>query len=150
MVEINIFGKIILLILLGISSVTDIKRKQISLFVVSGGFVAGVLFCLFKNPEGERMLSIFTALFPGIFLMSVSVLSEGKVGMGDGLIVCVGGLFLGFEKAMEWLFIASVICALYGFGIVLIQRKNTKTELAFVPFLFLATVGIFFKEMIKG
>lgn len=145
----NFFGNIILAVLLAISSITDIREKEISLRVVFIGILAGILFCFCENPSANVIISLLSSIFPGIFLIGISILSEGKVGLGDGLVGCMGGLFLGFEKTMKWLFVAFVLCALYGIGLMMFQKKSRKTELAFVPFLFIAMVGICFKEMVK-
>lgn len=123
---------------LGIGSLEDVREKQISLWMVYLCCLLGILchLCFQKH----SFLEMLFGMLPGIFLCVVSVLSNGKIGLGDGLALMATGTFLGFYENMSLLVMALWIAGVYGCGLLVLGKKGR--EIAFIPFLLIAYVGV--------
>lgn len=100
-------------------SVTDCKRRKITLSVLLAGAAAGCILSGIRIWQGtESAWEMFAAILPAVCLESVVILTAGKVGSGDagmllvfGLaagvkacvsILCMGCLLIGVQLAAEW------------------------------------------------
>ena len=73
----------------------------------------------------------------------LSLLSKGRIGMGDALMVLVMGAFIGFRQTVGELLAALFFSGLFSLGLVIIKKCGKEKELPFVPFLAAAhIVGI--------
>ncbi len=77
----------------------------------------------------------FIDMLPGLFLFSVSIISHGGIGTGDGFVLLAGGLMQGCTVIFERLILALTIAAVCGIFLLLRGRVTMKTRLPFVPFL---------------
>lgn len=86
--------------------------------------------------------ALFGALLFGGFLFALALGTRGKgMGTGDGYVGLALGAFFGVAQALEVLVLSFWVGA--GVGIVLLIAKKgfkMKTEVPFVPFLFVASV----------
>lgn len=131
--------KIGLGILLAALAIEDIRCKRISSVKLVAGFLLAIGLCLAeRHSAGE----IVTGVFLGIAFLTISWITQEKLGMGDSLmigILCVG---LGGIRGM-----IAIICALFIAGlfsaVMLMGRKYTlKSNLPFIPFLFAGYIGV--------
>lgn len=124
-----------------INGITDICKKKISLIACLTGCIAAVylLICNVHNHMTvvELIISGFIRIIPGVLLMGISFVSRQAIGMGDGLIISITGLFLGMIETIEILFWALLCSAAAGSCFIVIRKANRKTELPFVPFILL-------------
>lgn len=74
----------------------------------------------------------------GIFLMMVSVVTKGQIGIGDGIICCFTGAACGFSENISILFIGLLLSAITATFLLIGKKSRKKTEIPFVPFLFLS------------
>ena len=96
---------------LGINSWIDIQKKQISLVSVGFFMAVGILYeCVVQNKNPD----VFWGLLPGAVLLGVSKLSREALGMGDALLMLVLGIYLGLEAALDVLFLALFLAAVWG------------------------------------
>jgi len=85
--------------------------------------------------------SILSAFGAAIFFLTIVLISRGKaMGIGDIKLAFFMGLFLGFPNILVALFLAFLIGAIIGVGLILAKRKTLKSEVPFGPFL---VTGIF-------
>ena len=85
----------VLLGTLGVHSVEDIREKKISVTItLFSGIVGIILHLLFQNQSIYAMLA---GMLPGIGIFILGRLTKGKIGMGDGLVFMLTGLYLGLE-----------------------------------------------------
>lgn len=129
-----IFGSVFLIL-----SVYDVRSKRIP----APGFITVAVLsvlCLILNNEGDlRFTDIIFSCMPGLVLVVLSILSDGKIGVGDGLLIACLGPGLGLERIAYVLMGALLAVSVFG-GILLISRRGRKnTEIPFVPFI---TVGL--------
>ena len=83
----------VLLGTLGVHSVEDIREKKISVTItLFSGIVGIILHLLFQNQSIYAMLA---GMLPGIGIFILGRLTKGKIGMGDGLVFMLTGLYRG-------------------------------------------------------
>ena len=125
-----------LLGLLGICSIEDMRKKEIQVYVVLTFGIAGVILRLFYQNVSMRNMLLGMAI--GIGMMFASLVTAGQIGLGDGLLLTVTGIFLGaYGNAMLFLH-GLLFAAVWSLVVVLVFRKGRKTKIPFVPFLFIA------------
>lgn len=120
-------------ILLMYSSWTDIRRREISGRALMIFGVVGLLFT-YIGIQLEGFL-FCTGILLGLFLMVLSVLTQGELGMGDGLLVLVIGLFLGGEKTLAVLLTGMLLAALFSMTMLVARGFMRRHPFPFVPFL---------------
>ena len=134
-------------ILLIISSWTDIKRKMISGVVlwifVFLGIITNLIF------HYNSILSVIGGIIPGVITIGISRLTKGEIGLGDGLLLCVTGLYVGFYVNLEMFFLALFLAAICGIVLLALRKAGRKTELPFVPFLLTAYIIIIVSHVKK-
>lgn len=127
--------QIIMGILLLILSAADIKHHKIpGYMILLTGLVGGISNLISRQVSAVDML---LGAMVGIIMLCLSIISQGAVGIGDGLLVCATGVYLGF-KDNAVLFLLALMLASVLSGILLVLKKSPKTELPFVPFIFVA------------
>ncbi len=88
-------------------------------------------------------LSIYTSLLSGFaaaaFLLSVSLFTGGRgMGLGDVKLAVLGGMIVGTQFAVIWLFLAFLTGAVVGIILILMKKAHLKDKIAFGPFLIAA------------
>lgn len=132
-------------IFLSICAVFDIRKKEIPLIMVILGMAAAVGIDLWRI--FNRTLSITEmgfAILPGLFLLSVGFCTKEKVGYGDGLLLVVSGLLVGFHKCCLSLFISLVCCSVCALFLLVLHKAKKNSSIPFVPFMAIGMgVGFF-------
>jgi prepilin signal peptidase PulO-like enzyme (type II secretory pathway) len=86
-----------------------------------------------------------SALVSSFFFALIHFISQGKwLGFGDVKLIFLMGLFLGFPKILAAIFIAFFSGAIIGLALILLKKKEIKSEIAFGPFLVFGTFLAFF------
>lgn len=119
------------LILIAWLTAQDIHEKRISLFaIVISGSIA-----LLYLASGERLeiVSLCFRILPGILLLFAALLSEEKVGYGDGASVLVLGLWTNASFCLLSTGIGLFLAGGYGVFLLLAGKKNQ--QIPFMPFL---------------
>lgn len=123
-----------------ISAFIDIKTKSVSFKVLLAYGVLGVL-----NIFSFDKQNLFTALggaFIGVLVLVLSKLTRGGIGMGDGLLLIVTGLFWGTWKNTELLLGSFFFAALFSIILLIAKKADRKKEIPFIPFLLLSFFGL--------
>jgi len=96
----------------------------------------------------EDLKPFFAAFGASLFFLAIVLISQGKgMGLGDVKLAFFMGLFLGFPKVLVALFLAFLIGAIIGVGLILAKRKTMKSEVPFGPFLVIGTfIALFWAE----
>jgi leader peptidase (prepilin peptidase)/N-methyltransferase len=71
----------------------------------------------------------------GLGLVLLSKATGGKIGIGDGLVLAVTGMGLGFWTNMELFAIALSLAAVFSIGLLVIRKANRNKAIPFMPFL---------------
>lgn len=123
-------------LLLVIVAIQDIRWKKIKVGVV---LLAAILlgmcipFC-----SALSLLNRVFGLTLGLGVMLLSKGTRGKIGLGDGLVLGVTGMGLGFWGNMELFALALSIAAVFSIGLLVFRKANRKKAIPFMPFLLMA------------
>ena len=90
--------------------------------------------------------SILWGMLLGLALILVSLVTRGSVGVGDGILLAVTGVYLGGSKNLELFMMGLLLAALWSLGLVVVKKKKGKEEIAFVPFLLIS----YFLMILRG
>lgn len=114
----------------------DIKSRKLSgiVLVVSGA--CGLFLSILFRPL--EIKSLCGGVGIGLLMLLVSKLTGGGIGVGDGFVLCVTGLYRGFWVNLILLFVALLFAAVWGIGLIIIKKAGRRSEMPFVPFLFTA------------
>lgn len=117
------------------NSYLDIRKGQISLGSAAVYAAMGVLYIALHR---QQRLILLVGAVPGLLLLSAAKFSGGAVGMGDGLVVLVCGLYMGIWKTLEFTMLALLLAAVWAGFLMIFKKKNRKASFPFVPFLLAA------------
>lgn len=130
-------GMVCLLLIL--NGYLDWKKREISLvsLLVFGAAGVGVnLYFRYQHP-GE----VLGGIGIGIFVILLAFLTKEAIGVGDGLLLSVTGLFLGATENFRLLLSGMVLCAVVMSIWILLGIIQKEERLPLVPFLLLAYIG---------
>ena len=118
------------------NAVWDWRKREIclcslGLFALSG--IGLQMVCPWGAPE-----QIPGGMIVGGGMILLSLLSKGAIGTGDGLLLCVTGIYLGFYRNLELILGALFLCFVVTAVLWICGNVHRKTEIPFVPFLFAA------------
>lgn len=126
--------------MLAICSAEDIRKKKICVnLVLIYGIIGVFLHMIWQQYTIQNLLA---GMAVGVLLLIFSVISGGKVGIGDGVILMVTGIYLGVKQNMELFFTGLLLCGVWAALLLIFHKKSRKDEIPFVPFLFAAYLGM--------
>lgn len=132
------FEEIVTAVFLGYSAWTDWKRHEISLILT--GIYAGVGL-IYSFMSGREIQDILIPIVTSAVFLATSVITRGALGMGDGWVLlalgCMTGTVVYLRTLGIGLFLSAVVSAL----LLTVFHRNRKTEIPFIPFLFLGYAG---------
>lgn len=133
-------GKIAFIIFLSVCAVFDIKKREIPIVLIFLGGIFAVGIKLFQIFSGEiAVVSVGSSLFIGLIFLLISFCTREKVGYGDGLILLVSGLVLGFYQCFLGLCLSLLLSSVYALLLLLMRKAERNSGMPFVPFL---TIGM--------
>jgi leader peptidase (prepilin peptidase)/N-methyltransferase len=128
--------KVIIGVMLLLCGVQDTLKKKIYLWMIMVGAVLTIVCIPFCNslslPDRIGGVAI------GGCVMIISIGSGGKIGFGDGVLLCATGLGLGFWGNLELFAIALLMAAVISIILLVLRLADRKKSIPFVPFLLLA------------
>lgn len=109
------------------------------------------IFEFFSNkPNGDLnfqflVFPFFAAVLASSFFLVIFLVSRGKwIGFGDVKLAFFLGLFLNWPNILAGLFFSFFLGALTGTFLIILRKKNLKSEVPFAPFLVIGTLLSFF------
>jgi prepilin signal peptidase PulO-like enzyme (type II secretory pathway) len=134
--------------------VYDFKHYLIPDKIIYPAIAATLIFNFQLQSYGESLaslgLSILSAVGAAGFFLAIVLISRGKwMGVGDIKLAFLMGILLGFPNILVALFLAFLIGAIIGIGLILSSKKTLKSEVPFGPFLVTGTfIALFWGERI--
>jgi leader peptidase (prepilin peptidase)/N-methyltransferase len=135
-------------------SVVDYFHRLIPVIASPVLFIVGLLFSFFNPVLGEtyffRFLnSILGVIAGGGILFLVGMLGEffykkEVIGGGDVKLMAGVGAFLGTERVLFAVFVASLLASIAGLILILFKNRPKETYIPFGPFLSLASFSVIF------
>lgn len=125
----------ILLGMLGLYAAEDIRKRVISVRYLPIFGAAGMILHIYMRDMS--IFRIFLGAAVGIGILLISHITDGSIGMGDGLLLVVTGIFLGGTSNVELLFTGLLYAAVFSLGVLVLGKRKRRREIPFIPFLFL-------------
>ena len=129
------------LVFLAAASFQDMRSRTISLRLAGVWIIIGCAVTALLLIRGE--LGLFPALLsvlPGVFLLGMSLISGGRIGIGDGVMFVAMGLCVGAEKAFFLLGLSTFGAAAFGAAGLALAKLKKGARLPFLPFVLSAYV----------
>lgn len=126
-------------VFLVLNTIWDIRTKKLPVILLICFGMAGIIINIILPEYSIKELAFGIAI--GVVLWSISYVTVGQIGNGDGLLFVVTGIFIGGMNNFVLLLWATVFCALAAGVLLLIKRVNKKDRIPFVPFVLLAYIG---------
>lgn len=125
-------------VLLLAAGITDIRKRQISrrfLMLLMLVCIAAVLF------RGSfAIMDAAGGIAIGFCVIGISMISREQIGRGDGIVIAMIGLVLGFRRCLAAVSVASLLMSAAAIVVLLFKKGNRRTQLAFLPALFVGYV----------
>ncbi len=126
-------------------SYEDMRTHKVRDFLV---LIFGIIGMMFHIMNGRiSFFNIFGGFLLGFIMFFISLLTKEKIGKGDAFVIMLTGVFLGFWKNIFLLWVAFLFAGLIALFDLLVKKKKSSDELAFVPFIFL---GYIFLLIVNG
>lgn len=125
------------IMLLFLNARKDVRDHEISLPVTCAGVIIGILCATLTRRDFPA--GIFLSLLPGLVSSMLTRFTRGEIGGGDGILLCMLGLFY---SAADMILILSAALFLSGmYSILLLTRHHSgRDRFAFAPFLLAGAV----------
>ncbi len=125
--------KIILAVLLLVCGIQDSCKMKVSLWLIAAGALLTCICLPFCDNLSLVNRSFGCAV--GVCMILLSKITHGKIGAGDGLLLCVTGLGLGFWVNLELFGLALFLAAMLSILLLILRLANRQKSIPFVPFL---------------
>lgn len=127
---------IVLFIFLIAGTILDLKKRSVPviLIIIFGG-LALPLSCISGQIKNGAIWDELFGLLLGVVFIGISLISEGKLGMGDSLVILICGIYLGGHRSSLIVLYAMIASSLISFFMIVVKKRSGKTEIAFIPFL---------------
>lgn len=132
----NLVGKVLLLLILAGAAYEDYKEKQIHLYLTLVAAAAGIIWNLLFREMTLKDILLGAAV--GGLLLLIAWIGRGSVGAGDGIMLTVSGLFVGFWGNAVLFMTALGMISVTALFLLVIKRRGRNYRLPFVPFLLAA------------
>ena len=129
--------ELLLFLLLAVCALSDGLRKQIPLAVVWLGMLIAVCFQAVGYTEGTSIATAAFSLILGMGFFLLSFLTGEKVGYGDGWVLLMIGLFVGFYRCFLIMILGLVAESAVAVVLLVAKKIRRDKEIPFSPFLLL-------------
>lgn len=132
--------------------VYDLKHYIIPDKVIYPAIGTALVYDLLKSDIRGISDFLIPAFGAAGFFLAIVLISRGKwMGVGDIKLAFLMGLILGYPNILVALFLAFLIGAIIGVGLIILGKKTIKSEVPFGPFLVISTMIALFwgKEIIN-
>lgn len=116
----------------------DFRKKEIHIGVIGLGVISIVVSCFTKDISFWNRI---TGLGLGLVLLFLNPVTGGQIGIGDGLIVSIIGLAVGFYQLSVILILALFGTGVTAAGLLLFKKAGRKATIPFIPFVFFGYLG---------
>lgn len=125
-------------VFLALCSYTDIRCRKIGLRPC---IVFAIIYILYQSANNSDLWWTM-GVVPGIVLVLLALVSGQKIGYGDGIMMIVSGIGLGFTKSMDICLVAVTLAAITAVILVVSKKKKLNDNIPFAPFLLLGNIVI--------
>lgn len=137
-----------LCLLLGALAIVDHKLKNIPVWPVTAALCTGMI-NIYLNTNGEWVRALSGMAIGGI-LCVLSKLTKSRIGMGDGLITAVIGIYMGTRFTFICISTAFFLASITALFLICLKRVGKNHKIPFIPYIFagyIITIWIWTGEM---
>lgn len=137
------------MIYLGGLAFRDVEERKIPVWCLGVGTMFSVsLFFYHIFTDTVSLATALLGMVPGILLLGISVIT-GCVGLGDGIILMILGLYLGLHKIFL-LFCISIVLMGFCSGILFVtKRVRGSDKIPYLPFLCMTYAGWYISSFVS-
>lgn len=128
--------RVLLGLFLMVVAIKDLISKKISLWIVILCII--LLSICIPFCKALTLLDKILGISLGLGVLILSKITEGKIGMGDGLVLSVTGMGLGFWSNLELFALALAFAALFSMFLLVFRLAGRKNSIPFLPFMFIS------------
>lgn len=129
-------------------TISDLRRRSIPLSLGIGGCLCSAFWMLVQVlAERESWGGFLAAGVPGMTLMGLSLLSGGRIGMGDGVVLFGLGLFLGGRQTFSILLTGLLLSSFWSVVLLIRKKAGWKSRIPWIPFLLAGYVGLLIRDV---
>ncbi len=121
----------ILITYLMVLSTWDIRKKEFPVGAILGGLGVSLIYGIVKG----EVYSLLLGMIPGMLLVLMGFLTREKVGYGDGILVIIIGLILGWPGSFLVYVIAQFGVLFYAVFLLVARHTSGDVKIPFAPFL---------------
>lgn len=125
-------------VLLLAAGITDIRKRQISRRLLMLLMLVCIAAVLFRG--SFAIMDAAGGIAIGFCVIGISMISREQIGRGDGIVIAMIGLVLGFRRCLAAVSVASLLMSAAAIVVLLFKKGNRRTQLAFLPALFVGYV----------
>lgn len=122
-----------------ILSLHDIRTRSVSLSMLATGICIDLL--LLARPGVFLLRNVCAGLIPGAFLLILSLVLHGALGLGDVFVILLLGAVTGFWQILLILFFSFLCAFLYCVPYLLMKKYTRRSTFPFLPFLTIGYIG---------
>lgn len=126
----------VLLIFMAAAAYQDWKEKQINAGILLVAAFCGIV--LQAGVQKESIWSILAGFSVGLVLLLLAWITGGSVGAGDGMMLMVCGIYMGFWENINLLMTALIMAGIIALFMIAVKKKGRNYRLPFVPFVLAA------------
>ncbi|MBP5222174.1 MAG: prepilin peptidase [Lachnospiraceae bacterium] len=124
-------------------SISDVKKKELPLWLVVTGMILSVLWMGSALFRGERtMIDVFFGSVPGLILLMLAA-SVGCNGWGDGIVLLQWNFLLGTEMTVMSFGISLIFSGCAALFLLCSGKKKGNQTIPYIPFLLLGSIGAY-------
>jgi leader peptidase (prepilin peptidase)/N-methyltransferase len=112
----------------------DMLKKKVYLWLLIAGGIVTIIclpFC-----DNISLVGRIVGAAVGVFVILLSLMTGGKIGIADGILLCITGLGLGFWGNVELFCLALLLAAGLSMALLVMRKVSRRTSLPFIPFMF--------------
>lgn len=127
--------EMVLHIYLGYGALRDGITKKIPVWYLLSGLLLSAIFT--RIEKGIRLENIILSLVPGGIFLIYSLIKKEGLGLADGIMLCILGIWLSLNIWRIW-YLSLVIIGMFSGILLLLKKVTPEKRLPYYPFLYLA------------
>ena len=128
--------KVVMAVMLLLFAIQDIYKKKLLLWPMILGALIVIVCSYFSG--SLTIINRLGGLSIGLVVILISLLTSGKIGLGDGILLSITGIGIGLWANFELFAIALFLSAIVSIFLLIFRLANRKKSIPFVPFLFIS------------
>lgn len=122
---------------LSVLSILDIRFRKMPVWLLVVGGIVGIGYQIWRWVKGDSIsiVLIGSGVIVGLIFLVISKITGQALGYGDGIIILILGIYLGFWDLSVVLMVAFFAASVMAMVLIVVKRGKRKRTMPFVPFL---------------